>query len=82
MPVVLSKEEVRNILSASSNIKHKAILMLMYSRGLWVRKVIRLRPEDIDSNRKLIHIRASKGRKDRHTLLSDVTFQTLRTFRI
>jgi len=47
---------------------------------LRVGEVIRLRPEDIDSNRKLIHIRASKGRKDRCTLLSDVTLQTLREY--
>jgi len=71
---------VKRILNATSNIKHKAILMLMYSGGLRVGEVIRLRPEDIDSNRKLIHIRASKGRKDRYTLLSDVALQTLREY--
>jgi len=52
----------------------------MYSGGLWVGEIIRLRPEDIDANRKLIHIRASKGRKDRYTLLSDVALQTLREY--
>jgi len=78
LPVVLSKEEVKKILNATSNIKHKAILMLMYSGGLRVGEIIRLRSEDIDLNRKLIHIRASKGRKDRYTLLSDVALQTLR----
>ena len=80
MPVVLSKGEVKKILNATSNIKHKAILMLMYSGGLRVGEIIKLRPEDIDSNRKLIHIRASKGRKDRYTLLSNVAFQTLREY--
>ena len=52
----------------------------MYSGGLWAGEIIRLRPEDIDANRKLIHIRASKGRKDRYTLLSDVALQTLREY--
>ena len=52
----------------------------MYSGELRVGEVIRLRPEDIDTNRKLIHIRASKGRKDRYTLLSDVALQTLREY--
>ena len=52
----------------------------MYSGGLWVGEIIRLRPEDIDANRKLIHIRASKGKKDRYTLLSDVALQTLREY--
>jgi len=80
LPVVLSKEEVKKILDASSNIKHKSILMLMYSGGLRVGEVIKLKPEDIDPNRKLIYIRVSKGRKDRYTLLSDVVLQTLREY--
>jgi len=78
--VVLSKEEVKRILKATSNIKHQAILMLMYSGGLRVGEIIRLRPEDIDVNRKLIHIRASKGRKDRYSSLSNVALQTLREY--
>lgn len=53
--------------------------MLMYS-GLRVGEVVRLKPEGIDANRKLIHIRASKGREDRYTLLSDVALQTLREY--
>jgi len=80
LPVVLSREEVKKILQITENIKHKAILMLMYSGGLRVGEVVRLKPEDIDANRKLIHIRASKGRKDRYTLLSDVALQILREY--
>jgi len=80
LPVVLSREEVKKILQITENIKHKAILMLMYSGGLRVGEVVRLRPEDIDANRKLIHIRASKGRKDRYTLLSEVALQILREY--
>ena len=80
LPVVLSKEEVKKILNATSNIKHKAILMLMYSGGLRVGATIKLRPEDIDANRKLIYIRTSKGRKGRYTLLSNVALQTLQEY--
>jgi len=80
LPVVLSKEEGKKILNATSNIKHKAILMLMYSGGLRVGATIKLRPEDIDANRKLIYIRTSKGRKDRYTLLSNVALQTLQEY--
>ncbi len=80
LPVVLSREEVRKILHATKNIKHKAILMLMYSGGLRVGEIIKLKPEDIDVNRKLIHIKASKGRRDRYTLLSDIALQTLREY--
>lgn len=52
----------------------------MYSDGLRIGEVVRLKPEDIDTNRKLIHIRASKGRKDRYTLLSDIALQILREY--
>jgi len=65
LPVVLSTEEVSRILSSVKNPKHKALLMLVYSAGLRVGEVVKLKPEDIDPNRKLIHIRAAKGRKDR-----------------
>lgn len=80
LPLVLSKEEVKKMLEVTTNIKHKAILMLVYSGGLRVGEVIKLKPEDIDASRKLIHIRASKGRKDRYTLLSDMALQILREY--
>jgi len=57
----LSKEEVARILSNVDNIKHKAILMLVYSAGLRVSEVVKLKPEDIDSDRKLILIKGAKG---------------------
>jgi len=77
LPVILSREEVFHILSPVSNIKHKAILMLIYSAGLRVSEVVKLKPEDIDAERKLIHIRGGKGRKDRYTMLSDVALKML-----
>jgi len=80
LPVVLSREEIAKILSSVDNIKHKTILMLAYSAGLRVSEVIRLKPEDIDSKRKLIHIKGSKGRKDRYTLLSETVLKTLREY--
>jgi len=77
LPVVLSHEEISNILLGVSNIKHKSILMLVYSAGLRVGEVVRLRVEDVDAQRKLIHIKGAKGRKDRYTLLSDVALENL-----
>jgi len=56
LPVVLSHEEVSQILSSVNNIKHKAILMLMYSTGLRVSEVVKLRPDDIDTQRKDKHL--------------------------
>ena len=80
LPVVLSTEEVHKILNTPSNIKHKAILMLIYSAGLRVGEVVKLRPEDIDSERGLIHIKGSKGRKDRYTILSQTALKVLREY--
>ncbi len=80
LPVVLSQEEVIKILSSVSNIKHKAILMLVYSAGLRVSEVVKLKVENIDNQRRLIHIHGAKGRKDRYTLLSDVALGTLRDY--
>jgi len=80
LPVVLSKEEVAKILDSVDNIKHKAILMLVYSAGLRVGEVVKLKPEDIDSKRKLVFVKGAKGRKDRYTLLSEATLKALREY--
>ncbi|MDI6766588.1 MAG: tyrosine-type recombinase/integrase [Bacteroidota bacterium] len=56
------------------------MLMLVYSAGLRVGEVVKLRVEDIDSKRKLIYIRSAKGKKDRYTLLSEFMIEQLRTY--
>lgn len=71
LPTILSKEEITCIIQAMKNIKHKAILMMIYSGGLRVGEAARLTPEDLDRQRMLIHIKSSKGRKDRYTKLSE-----------
>ena len=80
LPIVLNQEEVGKILTSLDNVKHKAILMLVYSAGLRVGEVVRLKPEDIDSNRMLIHVRGAKGRKDRYTLLSESALKVSREY--
>ena len=80
LPVVLSKEKVKRILDVTTNIKHKAILMLMYSGGLRVGEIVRLKLENIDHERSLIHIKGSKGRKDRYTILSKRVLVVLRKY--
>jgi len=77
LPVVLNHEDVMQILESVGNIKHKAILMLIYSAGLRVSEVVKLKTGDIDVKRKLIHVKGAKGRKDRYTILSDVALETL-----
>jgi len=80
LPVILNQEEVMQILSSATNIKHKAILGLVYSAGLRVSEVVKLRVEDIDAERRMIHIRCAKGRKDRYTMLSSVALDMMRQY--
>lgn len=80
LPNVLSKEEVRAILGAHNNIKHKTMLSLIYSCGLRCGELLRLKPEHIDSKRRLLLIKQSKGRKDRIVPLSNKVLEMLRTY--
>jgi site-specific recombinase XerD len=80
LPVVLSTEEVKRIFDGLENLKHKTVLMMIYSGGLRLGEVLRLRPEDIDSDRMMIHLREAKGRKDRYVMLSDAILETLRAY--
>jgi len=54
--------------------------MVVYSAGLRVGEVVKLRPEDIDSKRMLIHIKESEGWKDRYTMLSKIALGVLREY--
>jgi integrase/recombinase XerD len=80
LPNVLSKEEVREILDATINLKHKAMLSLIYACGLRRSELLNLRPADIDSKRGLIIIRQSKGKKDRIAPLSLKIIELLRSY--
>lgn len=80
LPNILSKNEVKKILDSIENIKHKTILMLVYSAGLRVGEVVSLKLTDIDSDRMVIKIEDAKGAKDRYTLLSAITLEQLREF--
>ncbi len=71
LPQVLSMEEVKLIFKNTPNLKHRSILMLIYSAGLRVSEAALMKVSDIDHDRCLIHIKNAKGRKDRITLLSE-----------
>lgn len=80
LPNVLSKEEIKLILKAHNNIKHRAILSLVYSCGLRRSEVLNLRLSDVDSKRGLIIVRQSKGKKDRVVPLSTKILDLLREY--
>jgi len=77
LPSVLSIEEVKRVLNALPNLKHRALLYMTYSAGLRVGEVVRLKVEHIDKARGLLIVKQGKGKKDRQTLLSDVAWQVL-----
>lgn len=80
LPNVLSKEEIKAILEAPKNLKHKAMLSMIYSCGLRRSELLNLKPNDIDSKRNVVIIRQSKGKKDRITPLSPKILALLRAY--
>ena len=80
LPNVLSKEEVKLILEAHSNIKHRAMLSLIYSCGLRCGELLALKPEHIDSKRNIVFLQNAKGKKDRIVPLSPKILALLREY--
>lgn len=80
LPNVLSKEEIKKILNAHANLKHKTMLSLIYSCGLRRSELINLKPRDIDSKRNLVIVRQAKGKKDRIAPLSATVLIMLRDY--
>jgi site-specific recombinase XerD len=80
LPRVIDGEFIKERLIKIENIKHRAILTLTYSVGLRVSEIVNLKIEDIDSNRMLIYIKNTKGRKDRVVPLSNYVLVLLRDY--
>ena len=71
LPSVLSQEEVLRIIQYTQNIKHRAILTLLYSCGLRIGELINLKLIDFHIDRKQLIVKKGKGRKDRYVSLAD-----------
>jgi len=80
LPNVLSKEEVKEILGVTQNMKHRTMLSLIYACGLRCGELLALKPMHIDSHRKLLIIKQAKGKKDRIAPLSIKSIQMLREY--
>jgi len=80
LPNVLSKEEVKAILQSPANLKHKAMLSLIYACGLRRSELLQLKPEHIDSKRGLLIIKQGKGKKDRVVPISEKIIEMLRGY--
>ena len=80
LPNVLSKNEVKTILEAPTNIKHRAMLSLIYACGLRRSELLNLTLKDILSDRNLLFIRQSKGKKDRVIPIGNKLIEMLRDY--
>ncbi len=80
IPVLLSPAEVARLLDHAPGLKARAALSLAYGAGLRASEVVYLRVSDIDSERQVIRIEQSKGRKDRNAMLSDDLLALLRAW--
>jgi len=80
LPTVLSANDIAKLLQVTHNLKHKTILLLIYSGGLRMGELLNLKIGDIDSQSMKIHIRQAKGKKDRYIMLSENVLTMLRNY--
>jgi site-specific recombinase XerD len=80
LPVVFSKAEIKALLTAEKNLKHRLLLMMVYSSGLRVSEVVTLKRKNLDPARNAVIITAGKGRNDRYTLLSTQVIHFLKEY--
>ena len=80
LPHVLTEEEVSKLLQAIDNIKHRCILMLIYSAGLRLGELLQLRLADLQPDQQRLFVYGGKGKKDRCTLLSSKAWERLQHY--
>ena len=80
LPIILSKNEIQLLFNSTYNLKHLAILAVIYSCGLRVSELINIKINDIDNNRMVINIRHAKGNKDRQVQLTNQILNLLRKY--
>ena len=80
LPEVLSEEEVRQLICQTKNLKHRAFLKVLYTTGVRVGELVKLKPGDIDSKRMVVRVEMGKGKKSRYTVLSMPLLKELRAY--
>ena len=80
LPVVLSAQEIEQVLAHTVNRKHRTMLLTTYAAGLRLNEVLHLHVHDIDSTRMMIRVEHGKGAKDRYTVLSARLLEALRSY--
>ncbi|KAA5824205.1 tyrosine-type recombinase/integrase [Algibacter amylolyticus] len=80
LPVVLSIEEVLLLIQVTKNLKHRAIIAMLYGSGLRIGELIELKLSDFDFKRKQLYVKNGKGRKDRYTTIAESLFPLLKNY--
>ena len=78
IPLVMSQDEIKRLLAVAASLKARVLLSLGYGCGLRAGEVVRLKVKDIDRAQNIIRVEQSKGRKDRHVMLSPEMLGLLR----
>jgi site-specific recombinase XerD len=80
LPVVLSRSEVKQLLKTPKLLKHRLVLAMLYGCGLRCFELRNLQLKDLDFDRRMLHIRQGKGRKDRYVPLSQLQIRGLKKY--
>lgn len=80
LPTIFSRSDLIKLFDAADTLRNRMMLITAYSAGLRVSELVALKPEHIESGRKLIRVEQGKGNKDRYTLLSDNLLKELKAY--
>ena len=80
LPVVLSQPEVKRLIEAAPNLLYRTVLIVLYSTGVRRTEASLLKVSDIDSERRVIHVRQGKGSRDRDVPLTPKLLEALRQY--
>nr|WP_240338113.1 tyrosine-type recombinase/integrase [Gelidibacter japonicus] len=80
LPVVLNQREIKQLLKTPKLLKHRLVLAMLYGCGLRNFELRNLQRKDLDFDRKMLHVRQGKGRKDRYVPLSEMQIRGLKTY--
>jgi len=80
LPTIFSRPDLKKLFKAADTLRNRVMLITAYSAGLRVSELVALKPEHIESSRKLIRVDQGKGNKDRYTLLSTKLLKQLRVY--
>lgn len=80
MREILTKEEIKKLINATTNSKHQLLIGILYATGVRVNELIHIKIQDIDFSKRLLLVRQGKGKKDRYTIISENIAEKIREY--